>query len=68
MSGPTPIRLTTVRMRIDYISRCISLWIGDREVLDPLYFSFSSKVTAAFTMTHCLDQVSLRSVQMEMIP
>lgn len=68
MSGPPPIRQTTVRMRIDYTSQNISLFIGDREVLDPLLFEFSGKVTAAFTLTHCLDQVTLRNVETELTP
>merc|ERR1719242_1560334 len=61
--GPPPLRKVRVAMRIDSASRTLSFMINDKE-LDPLYFDFNSVyVSPAFTLCHCMDQVTITSVQ-----
>ena len=51
----------SVKMRIDYVSRTISLCVNG-QVLNPLYFEFKGKVTAAVTLCNCFDQITLEKV------
>lgn len=58
------MRNVTVKMRIDSASRTLSFMINDK-VLDPLYFDFADSITVspAFTLCHCMDQVTIKSVR-----
>ena len=62
MGPPQCMRNVRVRMRIDSASRTLSFMINDK-VLDPLFFDFQTiAVSPAFTLCHCMDQVTITSV------
>ncbi|ETO34833.1 hypothetical protein RFI_02254, partial [Reticulomyxa filosa] len=46
-------------------SKTLSVQVND-DLLEPLYFQFSSRVTAAITLCHCLDEVTLENVLMDL--